>query len=168
MAPLLRTLRIERLYSSPYRRCIETVRPFAELSGLELTLQQGLEEWTITAGLQPDSYGVWKRCWEDFHFALPGCESSFTAQARFVTTVRRIVEQAQGLTIGIATHGGVIGLLLHHLDSTCRRDTAETIRNPDVLRVWANGASMAWDRTFALVGLDGIATGHDETPIRAR
>lgn len=166
LAPLLQALGIERLYSSPYRRCVDTVRPFAERSGLEVRLQHGLEEWKITPCWQSDLYDVWTKCWEDSGFALSGCESGATAQARFVRTVRTIVEECRGLTIGISTHGGVMGLLLNHLDGTCLRDCAEKIRNPDVLRIRANGEGMAWDRSFALAGLDGIASNHDETPIR--
>jgi 2,3-bisphosphoglycerate-dependent phosphoglycerate mutase len=146
---------------------VDTVRPFAERSGLELRLQSGLEEWTITPRWQSDLYDIWKSCWEDFNFALPGCESSSTAQARFVRTVRTIAAECQGMTIAISSHGGVIGLLLNHIDGSCLRECAERIRNPEVLRLTASGEGLAWDRSFALAGLDEIATEHGETPVRS-
>jgi broad specificity phosphatase PhoE len=145
---------------------VDTLRPFAERSGLEVLLQDGLEEWKITPRRQPDIYAVWTKCWEDSGFALPGCESSSTAQARFVRTVRTIAGECRGLTVGISTHGGVMGLLLNHLDRTCLRDCAERIRNPEVLRIRADGECMAWDRSFALAGLDEIATEHRVTPAK--
>ena len=162
LAPLLGSLGIERLYSSPFRRCMETIQPFVEMSGLKVTQDERLVELKLPFG----SYAIWTKCWDDFGFAAPGCESNACAQSRFVEAVGRIVAECHGFTVGICSHGGVIGLLLNHLDKTCQRACSEQLRNPDVLRICVHRKVMAWDRSFALAGLDEIASGHEETPVR--
>jgi 2,3-bisphosphoglycerate-dependent phosphoglycerate mutase len=165
LAPLLGTLGIERLYSSPYIRCLETIRPFVESSRLSLALDHRLGERVISQCLLPDFTEVWNRSWEDFHFALPGCETSAVAQKRFRMGIQQIIERNRGSVVGISSHGNVIGLFLHYLDRSYSRWDAAQIRNPDVFKVVAQAGSLSRDRAFVLPGLDGIATSHHLTPI---
>ena len=44
MVELLADLSIERLLTSPYRRCVQTVEPFASARGLEIQLRDELGE----------------------------------------------------------------------------------------------------------------------------
>lgn len=42
LGELLLPLGIERLVSSPFTRCLQTIRPFAERAGLKIVIQDGL------------------------------------------------------------------------------------------------------------------------------
>src|SRR5215813_13544381 len=66
LAPLLATLKIGKLYSSPYIRCLDTIRPFVQRKGLDLLIDQDLEERVIAKGLLPNFDEVWSRSWNDF------------------------------------------------------------------------------------------------------
>jgi 2,3-bisphosphoglycerate-dependent phosphoglycerate mutase len=165
LAPLLRNLGIEKLYSSPYARCVETIKPFVDLTGLDLLLHQDFEERVVAKVLLPNFDEICMRSWDDFDFALPDCESSSAAQARFCGAVQRIFEQDQGATVAICSHGNVIALLLNHLDKSYSRQDSEKIRNPDVIKIVATEGRFLWDREFFLPGLEDIATHQIATPI---
>lgn len=161
---LLEPLGITRLHSSPYVRCTHTIAPLAERIGVTVVEHDDLRERNIAGGLVDNFRELWLQSWDDFSFALPGCESSIEAQGRFVGAVRRIVEGETGV-IGISTHGAVLALLLNHLDSTYGPEAADRIRNPDVLKLDFLDGELRWDRGFRLPGIDGVATPHEETPI---
>ena len=116
---LLESLGIEQLFSSPYVRCVETVRPYSNANSLEIVLREGLHERNISGGIDRNFYETWRRSWEDFSFRMPRCESSADAQTRFLAAVNGILSEPVGGTIGICSHGNVIGLLLNAIDLRC-------------------------------------------------
>ena len=164
LSPLLEPLNITRVYSSPYVRCLSTIDPFVRRIRLDVVVDEDLRERKLVEEIRRDFGEVWRRSWEDFGFALPGCETSLDAQSRFVGAVRRIVRGESG-TIGICAHGNVMGLLLNHLESRYGREEADRIRNPDVVKLVAQDGELVWDPDFHLPGLDDIATDHRDTPI---
>lgn len=164
LVPLLATLGIGRVISSPYLRCLDTIGPFARSAGLELGVRRPLHERILAPGVRTDFRELWERSWTDRTFALPGCESNHDAQLRFVEAVRTIAAEEPG-TVAVCAHGNVIGLLLDHLRPDLGRDSADRLRNPDVVRLDHAGGRLVWDWAYALQGLDDIATDAAETPI---
>jgi 2,3-bisphosphoglycerate-dependent phosphoglycerate mutase len=47
LVPILKRHGVQKVYSSPYVRCRETLRPFAEAHGIELAIHEGLRERRI-------------------------------------------------------------------------------------------------------------------------
>jgi 2,3-bisphosphoglycerate-dependent phosphoglycerate mutase len=164
LVPLLDTLGIDRILSSPYRRCLDTIGPFARSARLELAIREPLHERILAPSVRTDFRELWERSWTDRTFALPGCESSLDAQSRFVEAIRSIAAVETG-TVAVCAHGNVIGLLLDHLRPDLGRTPADRLRNPDVVRLDATGGQLVWDEAYALPGLRAIATDAAETPI---
>ena len=164
LGDLLVPLGIEVLFSSPFARCLQTIQPFAGKSGLGIVVEEDLRERALAREFVRDFQDIWRRSWDDFDFALPGGESSFDAQHRFVAAVADIFAGHSNKTIGITTHGNVMGLFLNHIDRVFGREQAERLRNPDVVRIVANHR-LVWDREFRLSGLENIATDNKETPV---
>ncbi len=162
---LLGPLGIEQLFSSRYLRCLETVRPYSKASDLNISLREGLQERNISNGIDRNFYEIWRRSWEDFSYAKPGCESSMDAQTRFVATVHGILAEPVKKTIGICTHGNVIGLFLNAIDRRFGIVETEALRTPDVVKVVADDGHLTVDRAFHLPDLDAISTDHRDTPI---
>ena len=161
LSDLLVPLGIEVLFSSPYSRCLQTIQPFANRVGLEVEVGNDLRERTVVKEFA-DNFGdnfneIWRQSWDDFNFALPGCESSLDAQERFVAAVKQILAVYPQKTIGITTHGNVTGLFLNYIDKSLGRAQADDLKNPDVLRIVA-GDRLIWDQEFHLPGLGNIAT----------
>jgi 2,3-bisphosphoglycerate-dependent phosphoglycerate mutase len=165
LADLLAPLGIDQLFSSPYRRCMQTIGPFAETANLDIEERHDLHEREISKTLIEDFPLIWLQSWEDFDFALPGCESNRQAQGRFLEAVRSVIHESLGETIGICAHGAVIGLMLHEIEAGGGREYAEALTNPDVIRVIVSDDGWSWDRKVHLPGLLTIASLPDETPI---
>ncbi len=165
LAALLLPLGIDRIFSSPFTRCLQTIDPFATMAGFAIDIRDDLHERHLGIGLDGDFPTMWRRSWEDLDFALPGFETSRDAQRRFVNAMSRIAAESEGRTVGVCAHGNVIGLFLNHLDEDCGRETAEQLTNPDVLRFRVEDGSVSWNRTFRLPGLEDVVTDSADTPI---
>ncbi len=165
LAPLLAPLGIEEVISSPYRRCLDTVAPFIGRQGIGLQVVHDLRERLIVKTLIRDFADVWHRSWEDFHFALPECESSHTAQERMLAAMHVIAQESSGRRIAVSSHGNVIGLFLKTIEPSFHRTHTEEIRNPDVIRVLFRDERFHWDEGFRLEGLDAFCSAHSSTPM---
>ena len=165
LSELLVPIGIQRIYSSPFLRCLQTIAPFSKEAGLDILVRDDLRERLVAKTIVPGFYEIWRKSWEDFNFALPGCESSLDAQKRFVQTIEEIMKESSDTITGISTHGNVIGLFLKSFDSSVNREEVEKIRNPDVLRITIRGDELNWDREFYLSALERFATDQRETPV---
>lgn len=113
------------LYVSPFRRCRETLAPYAERAGLEGVVDEDLGEVFV---------GEWEGVPfedliaenEDFvrrrlheHEAIfaqaPGAERGPELRARVVPAVERMLAQSGDGDVLIVTHGGVINAYLGHV-----------------------------------------------------
>ena len=168
LASLLEPLGIVEVWSSPYLRCQRTIEPFAQRAGSDVHVHDGLRERKIVHGISDDFAAICNRSWQDFDFALSGCETSAAAQARFVAAIDEIVKQTDADPLGVCSHGNVIGLFLHHVDRACGRPEAEALTNPDVLRIRFVDGRHAWDRSFGLPALSAIATHHSDTRVQRK
>jgi 2,3-bisphosphoglycerate-dependent phosphoglycerate mutase len=151
-------LDIEEVHSSPYRRCVDTITPFARRAALDLNHVEGLRERTFTRDRIDDWDGIWKKVWMDFDFAFPDGESSRQAQARMHAATLQLATTSRAQTLAISSHGNAIGLLLQHIDPRFTFEHACAIRNPDVFRITFDGATLRWDTEFALEELAAFAT----------
>jgi 2,3-bisphosphoglycerate-dependent phosphoglycerate mutase len=154
----LHALQIEEIHTSPYRRCLDTIGPFATHVGLALNHVHDLRERAFTSARVDDWATLWKTVWTDFDFAFPDGESSRQAQLRMHAATLQVARTSRARTIAISSHGNTIGLLLQQIDAAFTFEHACSIRNPDVLRVTFDGEALRWDRSFALESLGVFAT----------
>ena len=167
LAKILPDLDLDAIFCSPYRRCIDTIAPFARDGGVEVTTVPDLRERRVAETVIPDFLSVWKQSWADMHFKLPGCESSFEAQTRFLRALRQICAGNADRRLGVSTHGNVIGLALRHIDPEFGVEQANTIRNPDIFELRCESGELTWNRDFVPPAhLDKIATHFLDTPVR--
>jgi 2,3-bisphosphoglycerate-dependent phosphoglycerate mutase len=165
LVPVLRALNIRRLYSSPYRRCRDTLAPYASAAGLDIVLESRLRERRIAAGWISDFRDVWRRSWEDFSYALDGGESSWSCRQRIAVAVDTIVARHPGEIIGLGSHGNAIALFLHYVDPTFTVADASAIRTPEISRVVHRDGRFVWERAFSAGPVfEALATDFRETP----
>lgn len=132
LAEELASQRVARIYSSPYLRAVDTVRPLAARLGIEVELVDELRERKLSEGMIPDHAAVVERSWRDFDFALPGCESARAAQARAVAVIERLLEANRGRVIALASHGQLISLWRNARDPEIGYADWAAMRNPHV------------------------------------
>ena len=151
LVPPLRAHGIEVVCSSPYLRAIDTLKPFAVAAGLEVSVEDDLRERKLSDGFHPDWKMLIEKAWEDWSFALPGCESGLDCQARVRACVDRLARENEGRTIAIASHGNAIALYLSSLDETFGFEGWKSMKNPDTFLVdYARVEAPEWDRAFEI------------------
>ena len=165
LVPILQRLGVQRLYTSPYLRCRDTLAPFAAASGLECTPHAGLRERRIAPQWQRDFREVWRRSWEDFAYAFPGGEDSWTCRTRITAAVTEIAARHPGETLALGSHGNAIGLFLHSVEATVGEADASALRTPEIVKIEQRNGHLVWDRTFrAGNDFDRLATDFRATP----
>lgn len=149
LVAVLRALGVQRVYTSPYQRCRDTLAPFAAAHGLEVAPHEGLRERRIAGQWVPDFREVWKRSWSDFSYTLEGGEDSWTCRRRMAEAVEAIARRHPGETIALGSHGNAIALFLHYLDATFGVDRASALRTPEIVKVVHRDAGFTWEKSFS-------------------
>lgn len=144
-------LGIEHIYSSPYRRALDTVLPFAEAGGISIVEERDLRERYFSPGLLPNFLELMQQAWKDLDFALPGCESGNQAQARACRLLTRVSQRHTGQTILLSSHGNLIGLILKSLAPDFGYQNWRAMRNPELFRLCVREGHVFWDRDFVFL-----------------
>ena len=117
---LSETYHVDAIYSSDLSRAMDTARPTAEKFGLPIHKEPEIRELDVGEWQQishveaekryPEEYRIWKT---NIGFAqCPGGESYAVMQKRCEAALKRIVEENDGKTLAVFTHGGSIRVLV--------------------------------------------------------
>ncbi len=120
-----RGLKLDAIYSSPLKRCLETAGPVAEEQGLSIQVMEGLMEvdmgeWdgrTFDELFREDGELVGKWMRNPSSVAIPGGEDFGAVRDRVMSAVREITSRHPGdQRVLLVTHGGPIrGILCEAL-----------------------------------------------------
>lgn len=136
----LRHTDIEAVYSSPYRRAIQTVHLLAQARGLEVDTIEDLREHVLAVHLIPNWQEVLERAWADFDFALPGAETMRATQRRGLHALETIRARHADGTVAIGGHGTIFSLMLHAFEPRVDCDFHLSMPMPAVYTLRWNGA----------------------------
>lgn len=139
---------IDRVYSSPFTRAIDTIKPLAAAVGQDINLHADLRERKLKDGWVDDFMGIVRQAWTDFDFALPCCESSADGQLRIVRSIEALVAAHPGDGIAVSSHGNLIGLYLNAIAPSFGFEKWQAMRNPDVFRIVYKSSGPYWDTEF--------------------
>lgn len=146
LIPLLASLGINAVWASPFARAIDTVRPFAGINGLEVSLHPDFRERKLPWVPAKDFRALIRRTWQDYSFAPPGGESSVACQARVRRAVEEVSRRDALKTLLAASHGNAIALYINSIDSEFGYDDWAAMRSPDMFRVLIRGGKHFWDK----------------------
>jgi 2,3-bisphosphoglycerate-dependent phosphoglycerate mutase len=134
---VLNGLGVEAIYSSPYPRAVDTVRPFAEAHDKPIHRVEALRERCLTPArlLEHEWRTALARCWAEPDFALPGGESNLACQGRVVAAIEALSTAHAGQTLLVASHGNALALFLSTLDGGFGHEGWKSMSNPDLYRV---------------------------------
>lgn len=119
---------VDLVFSSPYRRAVDTVRDFAQSRGLEIRLEEDFRERRIDDGWIDDFDAFAKRQWADFDYRLENGEALRQVQARNVAALERILREHEGKTIAIGTHGMALSTIINRYNSGFGYEDFQRIR----------------------------------------
>lgn len=102
----------DTVYSSPYRRSVDTIKPAAEYWKKVIFTDERLRE--RESGPGGGGRSMIEKRWADFDFHEPGGESIHMLRARNVAAVMEILEQNPGKAVMIGTHGAALSSILNY------------------------------------------------------
>jgi 2,3-bisphosphoglycerate-dependent phosphoglycerate mutase len=125
LATILASLGINAIYSSPFRRALETVAPLCEATGLEVMIRSDLRESEKE-------------------------EELFEVRKRMVSAVAEIARDNEGSRIVVCTHGGTTWGLISHFCSDFGYEQYKEIDTPDVRRFVYEEDGESYDGKFRI------------------
>ncbi|WP_346894589.1 histidine phosphatase family protein [Clostridium sp. UBA7503] len=115
---VLKNKEIHAIYSSPYKRAIDTIRKLANTLNLEVKTKDDLRERTIT-DQWIDDFNEFVKCqWEDFEYKLSKGECLRQVQERNIKALKEILGEDKDKNVVIGTHGTALSTILNYYNKT--------------------------------------------------
>ncbi|PFA63911.1 histidine phosphatase family protein [Bacillus sp. AFS015802] len=147
LAAFLENRSIQAIYSSPFVRALDTIKPFADRSGLTIQEDGRLGERVLSDQDLPDWMEKLKMSFEDFSLSLPGGESNQMAMERARAFVEEVVKSEEDHIVCVS-HGNLTTLLLRLFDEKYGYEELFALSNPDVFVVELEGEEASVQRIW--------------------
>ena len=127
---------IDAVFSSPFRRAVDTVRPLAETRGLTICTIDDFRERKIGNEWIDNFNSFAARQWTDFDYKLPGGESLREVQARNIAALGKLLREYSGKTLVVGSHGTAISTIINFYVPSFRLEQFEQVRHrmPGIVR----------------------------------
>lgn len=119
---------IDVVYSSPYKRAVDTIKDFAKKSHLHIFIVDNFRERKVDSVWIEDFNAFAKQQWEDFDFKLSDGESLNEVQERNIEALHSILKENEGKNIVIGTHGTALSAILNYYDKSFNYSQFERIK----------------------------------------
>ena len=142
---------IDAILSSPYRRALDTVRPFAEAMRLPIEHVPDFRERKVDTVWIEDFDSFSRQQWADFDFHLEGGESLREVQQRNIAALEIVLREHDGHRVVIGGHGTAISTVLNHFDPSFGHTQFEGIRRvmPWIVRLDFDGNDfLRWESVY--------------------
>lgn len=103
------------LFSSHFKRAVDTLQPFADHVGLPIQIDEDFREWTVIAP-EEAYYEACRRAWEDFTYRYKQCETLEEVQQRNVRKLMELTARYPDETILIGSHGTALSTVIHYFN----------------------------------------------------
>ena len=142
LAGFLLGFEVDAIVSSPYRRALQTIEPFAKRTGLPIQQEPRLRERLLAEGPLDDWLVHIQRSFLDLGYCVPTGESGGAAQARGLAVLAGLAAEKHQRAL-VVTHGNLFTLTLKAFDPTIGFEFWQALDNPDVFLLTAIEAD-AW------------------------
>ena len=109
---------INRIYSSPYKRAIDTIKELSQTLNIEIEIINDFRERKISDVWIEDFNSFSKNQWDNFEYKLNGGESLKEVQDRNVKALHKILNENSNKNIVIGTHGTALSTIINYYDDT--------------------------------------------------
>lgn len=104
---------IDGIYSSPFKRAYDTVKPLAHKRGLAIAVEPRFCERKIDDAWIEDFDKFCQRQWHDFDYRLKSGESLNQVKQRNLDALTALLHNKQS-TIVVGSHGTALATMIHH------------------------------------------------------
>ncbi len=119
---------IDAVFSSPYKRAVDTVRDFAEKKRLDIQVVDDFRERRIDSVWIEDFNSFCKRQWEDFSYKLSDGECLKEVQNRNIAALNRVLATCREKNIVVGSHGTALSTIINYYDKSFGHEEFNQIR----------------------------------------
>lgn len=109
---------IEVALSSPYKRAMDTIRPFTDINNMSAEIIEDFRERKVDSCWIEDFQGFSKKQWEDFKYKLSDGECLYEVQRRNIRALEAVLYKFSGKNIIIGTHGTALSTIINYYDES--------------------------------------------------
>ena len=124
----LRDKEICAVFSSPYKRSVDTVKEFADEMGFPVMLVEDFRERKVDSGWIEDFTAFAKRQWADFSYKLSDGECLREVQERNIAALNRVLVEYEGKNVVVGSHGTALSTIVHSFDPSFGYEDFDAIR----------------------------------------
>lgn len=140
----LRDKEIDHVFSSPFKRAIDTVKHFANDSQLSIEVIDDFRERKISDHWIEDFNDLVEKQWGDFDYKLINGESLHEVQERNVVALKILLRDYPDQKLVIGTHGTSLSTIMNYFDSSFDYDFFNRIKGymPFIIRLTFSGEKL--------------------------
>ncbi|MFR3566966.1 MAG: histidine phosphatase family protein [Paraclostridium sordellii] len=109
---------INKIYSSSYKRAIDTLKELAQNLNIKIEVVDDFRERKISNIWIEDFNKFSKSQWENFEYKLNDGESLNEVQSRNIKALHKILNENSNQNIVIGTHGTALSTIINYYDKT--------------------------------------------------
>ena len=109
---------ISAIYSSPYKRAVETIQPVAKQKKLKVKRIEAFRERKVGDSWISNFHEFCESQWANFDYKLPKGESLRQTQQRNIKALEFVIKNHEKQRVIIAGHGNAIGTVINYFDPT--------------------------------------------------
>jgi 2,3-bisphosphoglycerate-dependent phosphoglycerate mutase len=135
---------INKVYSSPYKRAVDTIKGFAENFDYGINMIDDFRERKISNEWVEDFNKFSRQQWADFDYKLSDGESLKEVQNRNIAALKQILKENANDSIAIATHGTALSTIINYYDKSFDYNQFERIKGfmPFIVTIHFDGENM--------------------------
>jgi 2,3-bisphosphoglycerate-dependent phosphoglycerate mutase len=118
LVKIFERINIDIIFSSPYKRTLQTLEPISINRNMHINIVEDFRERKISNDWIDNFNEYCKNQWEDFTYKLENGESLSEVQFRNVQALNQILEEHSGKIIIIGTHGTALSTIINFYDKT--------------------------------------------------
>lgn len=145
VADIMDNKKIDLIVSSPYKRAIQTIEKIATNKDIEIIVYEELRERQLKGAFkltEDEIYQAIKTSFEDIDFHLTDGESIRDVQNRAIPVIKNLLNNYEGKTIIIGTHGNVMTIIMNYFDKAYGYEFWKNTSKPDIYKLVFSGENL--------------------------
>ena len=145
VADIMDNKKIDLIVSSPYKRAIQTIEEIATNKDIEIIVYEELRERQLKGAFkltEDEIYQAIKTSFEDIDFHLTDGESIRDVQNRAIPVIKNLLNNYEGKTIIIGTHGNVMTIIMNYFDKAYGYEFWKNTSKPDIYKLVFSGENL--------------------------
>jgi 2,3-bisphosphoglycerate-dependent phosphoglycerate mutase len=144
--------RITKIFSSPYKRAVDTVKDLADQLNLPIRLIDEFRERKIADKWIEDFHSFAKQQWSNFDYKLDSGESLSDVQKRNILALKEVLMDCKDETIVIGTLGTALSTMINYYQNNFLYEHFNRIKDlmPFIVCFTFNGDTLELIEEFTL------------------